>query len=233
MAMIKPLLLLLITSLSSPLQANTTPQTITRATESFLRDFASEQSEKNYRVSFKPGSIDSRLALAKCQQPLSVEFSSDPWKTTTPSLLVACDSSRPWRMFVTASVSIYGPALVAARPLTRGERISRELLTVKPVEINASRRGIITAIDQAVGLQVRRSVNTGSLITPDMLSVPDAIERGDHVVITAQTGSFSVRARGKALASAGVGEQVLVQNLRSSRTVKARVVAPGHVDIAM
>ena len=104
---------------------------------------------------------------------------------------------------------------------------------IQSVEINSSRRGVITDSKQAIGMEVRRAVNAGSLVTPDMLSAPNAVERGDHVIITAKTGGFSVRSRGKALASASVGEQVLVENLRSSRTIRASVVAPGHVEIPM
>ncbi len=226
-------LILLMSCLSTPLLADTTAEQIRQATLEFLDVFAREQAAEGYTVSFEPGSIDDRLALAECEKPLSVEFSGDPWKSTSPSMQVACEGSRPWRMFVTASVSIHGPALVAARPLTRGERVTEGLLAKQSVEINASRRGVITDAQQAIGMEVRRSVNAGSLITPDMLSAPNAVERGDHVIITAKTGGFSVRSRGKALASAGVGEQVLVENLRSSRTIKASVVAPGHVEIPM
>jgi flagella basal body P-ring formation protein FlgA len=226
-------ILLLISGFSAPLLAETTADQIRNATLGFLESFAAEQAKEGYTVSFEPGSIDNRLALAECQQPLSVEFSGDPWRSTSPSMLVACEGSRPWRMFVTASVSIQGPALVAARPLTRGERITSDLLRRQSVEINGSRRGVITATDQAIGMEVRRAVNAGSLITPNILSAPNAVERGDHVTITAQSGGFSVRSRGKALASAGVGEQVLVENLRSSRTIKANVVAPGRVEIQM
>jgi flagella basal body P-ring formation protein FlgA len=226
-------LLLLMSGLSSPLLAETTADQIRNATLEFLDNFAAEQSAEGYTVSFEPGSVDSRLALAECERPLGVEFSGDPWKSTSPSLQVACEGSRPWRMFVTVSVSIHGPALVAARPLARGERITGDLLSRQSVEINASRRGAITATEQAIGMQVRRAINAGSLITPDMLSAPNAVERGDHVIITAKTGGFSVRSRGKALANASVGEQVLVENLRSSRTIKASVVAPGHVEIPM
>ena len=202
-------LLLLMSSLSGPLLAQTTAEQIRQAALTFLGDFANKQTSMGYTVSFEPESIDNRLALAECERPLSVEFSGDPWKSTSPSLLIA------------------------TRPLTRGERITPDLVTHQSVEINASRRGTITETGQAVGMEVRRSINAGSLITPDMLSAPDAIERGDHVIITARTGGFSVRSRGKALASAGIGEQVLVENLSSSRTVKANVVAPGRVEIPM
>ncbi|MEC7377791.1 MAG: flagellar basal body P-ring formation chaperone FlgA [Pseudomonadota bacterium] len=226
-------LALVLSVLSGPLLAETTAGQIREAAVAFLQTFAEEQASQGYTVTFEPGNIDSRLALAECAAPLDVQFSGDPWKTTSPSLLVACEGERPWRMFVTASLSIKGPALVAARPLTRGERVTEELVTTHSVEVNASRRGVITDPGQAVGMEVRRSVNAGSLITPDILSAPDAVARGDHVIITARSGSFSVRSRGKALASASIGEQVLVENLRSSRTIKANVVGPGHVEIPM
>ncbi|MBU2952511.1 flagellar basal body P-ring formation chaperone FlgA [Marinobacter sp. F3R08] len=233
MRIINLALLILLSGVSGPLVAATTAAQIQKATLVFLQNFASEQANEGYTVSFEPSSIDNRLALAQCDQPLGVEFSGDPWKSTNPSMLVTCEGARPWRMFVTASVSIHGPALVAARPLARGERITEALLTRQSVEINASRRGVLTSTDEAIGMQVRRSVNTGSLITPDMLSAPNAVERGDHVIITAKTGGFSVSSRGRALANASVGQQVLVKNLRSSRTIKASVVAPGHVEIPM
>ena len=226
-------LLLLMSCLSAPLLAKTTAEQIQTATVAFLESFASEQAEQGYTVSFEPGSIDSRLVLAECDKALSTQFSGDPWKSTSPSVLVACEGARPWRMYVTTSVSIHGPALVASRPLTRGERITEGLLTTQSVKINASRRGVITDPQQAVGMEVRRAVNAGSLVTPDMLSAPDAVERGDHVIITAKTGGFSVSSRGKALANASIGEQVLVENLRTSRTIKASVVGPGHVEIPM
>ncbi|KMQ74258.1 flagellar basal body P-ring formation chaperone FlgA [Marinobacter subterrani] len=233
MRITKFVVLLLMSGLSGSLLAQTTAGQIREATLKFLDEFATEQASAGYKVAYESGSIDSRVALAECESPLTVEFSGDPWKSTSPTLQVSCEGNRPWRMFVTASVSIHGPALVATRPLTRGERITADLVTHQPVEINASRRGAITETQEAVGMEVRRSINAGALITPDMLSAPAAVERGDHVIITARSGGFSVSSRGKALASAGIGEQVLVENLRSSRTVKGNVVGPGHVEIPM
>jgi len=80
---------------------------------------------------------------------------------------------------------------------------------------------------------MRRPVSAGTMITPDLLEAPDAVERGDHVIIIARSKTFSIRSRGKALANASVGEQVLVEKLSSARTVKGTVVAPGRVEIPM
>lgn len=225
--------LLFMSALANSVLAETTANEIRKATTSFLAAFAREQASAGYQVTFETGRIDSRLSLAPCSAPLAVEFSGDPWKSEHPSVQVACSGERPWRMFVTTTVSVSGPALVAARPFGRDERITQGMLETRTVLVNASRRGIITDSALVEGMVVRRPINAGSTLTADLLEAPDAVSRGDHVIISARSGSFSVRSRGKALANASVGEQVLVENLASSRTVKANVIAPGHVEVPM
>ena len=167
-----------------------------------------------------------------CALPI-LSFSGDPWKSTQPSLLVSCKGDRPWRMFLPVSITITGEAMVAARPLGRGERLTKAAIQSDSVVVNSIRRGAITNIEQLVGMEMRRGINAGTVFTPDLVLTPAAIERGDHVIISARSGNFSVNSRGKALASGGIGDQVLVENLSSSRTVRARVTAPGHVEIPM
>ena len=220
---------------SSPALAEqaTTAGDIQDMAENFLQTWAESQRGLNRRIEYQVGNVDRRLKLAPCEGEPELEFVSDPLRTPSPSILISCTGKRPWRMYVTASVEAYGPAIVAARPLTRGERLSSAALTTSEVQLNASRRGTLTDMNDIQGMMVRRPVKTGTVLTPDLLVAPDAIERGDHVIILARAGSFSVSSRGKALGNASVGEQVLVENLRSARTVKATVVAPGRVEIPM
>src|SRR5690554_1559767 len=213
--------------------AATTASEIRDAAGRFIEAWAEEQRQQQYEVNSTVVSIDSRLILAACEWDPETGFHNDPLRTSSPSVMVSCVGERPWRITCTASIAVHGPALVAARPLARGERISNELVQEKLVQINASRRGILTDAEQVSGMLVRRPVNAGSIITPDLLEAPNAVERGDHVIITAKSAAFAVSSRGKALASASVGEQVMVENLRSSRTVRATVTAPGRGEIAM
>lgn len=215
------------------IQAGSTVEEIRAAADLFLRQFATEQAGAGYEIHYKSAKPDHRLSLAACSSALEVDFTGDPWKSRQPSMLVACNGERPWRMYLGATVEIRGQALVAARPLARGERLRADLVRQQTVVVNASRRGTIKDAQSIIGMEVRRPINSGSLITPDLLAAPDAVERGDHVMITASSGAFTVRSRGKALASAAIGEQVLVENLQSSRTVKGRVTAPGQVRIPM
>ncbi|WP_323752278.1 flagellar basal body P-ring formation chaperone FlgA [Marinobacter sp.] len=211
----------------------TTASDIQQMAERFLQTWADKQQQLNRRIEYQIGNVDRRLKLAPCEGEPELSFVSDPLRTPSPSILISCAGERPWRMYATASVEIYGSAIVAARPLTRGERLTSAALTTSEVQLNASRRGTLTDMQTIQGMMIRRPVKTGTVLTPDLLEAPDAIERGDHVIIVARSGSFSVSSRGKALGNASIGEQVLVENLRSARTLKATVVAPGRVEIPM
>lgn len=213
--------------------ATNTADQIHQAADQFLASFAEGQSAKGYKVIHELGNLDSRLSLDACESAPAVSFSGDPWKTTQPSLLVSCEGGRPWRMFLPVTVEIHGQGLAASRPLARGERITESALKRQPIAINATRRSPIRNKDQLIGMEMRRGINTDTVFTADLLTAPEAIVRGDHVVITAETGGFSVRSRGKALGSGSIGEQVMVENLSSTRTVRAQITGPGQVQIPM
>jgi flagella basal body P-ring formation protein FlgA len=211
----------------------TTPAQIITAAKAFLNHFAADQQAQGFEVSFEVGDLDSRLHLASCDGGPVVAFSGDPWRSTQPRLLVSCDGDRPWKLFLASHLEIRGTALTAARPLNRGTRLSAAMVTTSPVVVNSLRRGAVTRKEHLIGMEMRRPVNAGTVFTPDLLTQPDAVARGDHVTISASAGAFSVRSRGKALGSGRIGEQVLVENLASSRKVRGVITAPGQIEIPM
>ncbi|TBW59007.1 flagellar basal body P-ring formation protein FlgA [Marinobacter halodurans] len=222
-------------AITSPSHAaeKTTAAMIRQAAQQFLDHYAADREETGQTVTYSLGPLDSRLNLAACPDGPSVSFSSDPTETTQPTLSVSCDGQRPWRLYLSTSLEIRGQGLVAARPLSRGERITGDMIATQPIVINSVRRGAITQRDALVGLEVRRSVNSGTIFTPDIVTQPEAVSRGDHVIIIARSGSISVQSRGKALSDGRVGEQIMVQNLRSAKTLRAQVTSPGHVEVPM
>ncbi|MBS3804085.1 MAG: flagellar basal body P-ring formation protein FlgA [Oleiphilaceae bacterium] len=203
------------------------------AAEGFLNNFAATQKSEGFTVSFEVGNLDSRLQLAACDNGPSVTFSGDPWRSTHPRLLISCDGDRPWKLFLGTDLTIEGKALTAAQPLNRGTRLSETMITTSDVVVNSLRRGAVTKRQHLVGMEMRRTINAGTVFTPDLVTRPDAVARGDHVTISARSGNFSVRSRGKALANGRVGEQVLVENLGSSRRVRGLITGPGQVEIPM
>lgn len=234
MRILLPLVLMALHGATALAAATTGPDDIVNAGREFMDNYARELEAQDLEAQYTLGHLDPRLSLAPCNDDrLAVEFSSDPMQTTQPSLLVSCDGERPWRMYLSVSLDIYGNALVAARPLNRGDRVTQAMVATDRVIVNAIRQGAITRLENLIGLELKRPVRAGTPFTPHLVTSPDAVSRGDHVMITARSGSFAVRTRGKALANARVGEQVRVENLSSARTIRARVVAPGQVEIAM
>ncbi len=223
----------LLAGFSAPASGTTSAEQIRQATQAFVEQWAEQQSDQGHKIAFEVGHIDSRVSLAECHNPLEASFTGDPLQTTRPSVQVSCSGERPWRMYVSTTLEIHGPGLVAARPLARGERLTESLVSIQSVQLNASRKGALTNPENIAGMMMRRPVSAGTLITPDLLEAPNAVERGDHVIIEAKARTFSISSRGKALADAGIGEQVLVENLSSSRTIKGTVVARGRVEIPM
>jgi len=94
-------------------------------------------------------------------------------------------------------------------------------------------QGYLTSLDQAVGQKLTRPVVTDQVITLVHLEQAEVVRKGDHVVISASSGALQVKMPGEALSNGGMSEQIRVKNLNSNRVIKARVTAPGQVEVAL
>jgi len=204
---------------------------INAAASDFLDDFSAEQAQQDREVSYELGSLDSRLSLAPCEQPLDVSFSGDPMRTTRATLLISCTGDRPWRIFLKAQVEIQAQGWVTSQPIGRGTRLDESMLEARMVTINEIRRAGYTNPENMIGMEARRNINAGTTITPDLLVAPDAVSRGDRVIIFSGNSAFAIETRGEAVNGGQLGDQITVINETSGRRVRGRIVAPGRVDI--
>lgn len=222
-----------------PVSANTsdsdnglnTAQRVSQAAEAFMDRFAEKQERKSRKVNYELGSVDSRLSLTPCPDPLEVSFAGDPERTTRATLLVSCKGDEPWRLFLNTEVEIVVEGWVSAQPIGRGQRLRRDMLEKSDVVINKRRRSGFKDPEHMLGMETKRSINAGIPITPNMLRKPDAVERGDRVVISAKNDTFSIETRGEAVSGGQVGEQVSVINENSGRRVRGRITGPGRVTV--
>jgi flagella basal body P-ring formation protein FlgA len=63
------------------------------------------------------------------------------------------------------------------------------------------------------------------------LQADPVIRRGEVVTLVTSSGSFEVRAPGRALADAAAGERTRIQNLSSQKVVEGRVERSGAVRV--
>lgn len=227
--------LLLATSGMSAFAASnvTTAADIRQAATSFLTDYQQQQSEQGRKVDFTIGVVDPRLRLAPCDKPLSVDFETNPLAATRVTLQAKCQGKRPWRLYLNASVEIKAAAYVSRIPLARGTRLSAGMLEKQFVVINQTQKSIFQSATGLIGMDLIRPVSAGTLMTADLLTVPTIVARGDRVIINAKVGSIVVSTRGTALMPGRMGQQILVRNERSRRTVQAVVTGPEAVMVPM
>jgi flagella basal body P-ring formation protein FlgA len=140
---------------------------------------------------------------------LQVEFSLDgrPAKT----------------VWVTADIGLYGPVVVATRPVGRGEVVSAADVTVDRLDLSQVTRGVVTDANDVAGRLARTPLVPYVPIRRDQLESPAAVHRGDVVLLVAERSGLRITAPGEVRNDAGLGEQVRVLNRVSRKDVVGRV----------
>lgn len=207
---------------------------IQTAAESFLRNHYDALAQgTGQEASISVNGLDPRLQLSACDKPLTPTLQGNGSHGGRVTVKVRCTGTRPWAVYVTAKVNIVMPVAVAARSLPRGTLLHSEDISLETRNIASLPRGYVTDISRIEQLEIKRPLRPGDLIRLPNLAQPTAIHRGDEVAIEANTGAISVVMPGEAMSDGRIGQQISVRNRKSSRIIKARVVAPGRVQVVM
>jgi flagella basal body P-ring formation protein FlgA len=78
----------------------------------------------------------------------------------------------------------------------------------------------------------RRTIATGSAITPDVLQAPNAVNRGDEVAVRVTAGVTQLSLAVRAESSGGVGEVVYLKNPVSGKLFRGVVEGKDQVSVA-
>lgn len=173
--------------------------------------------------------LDPRLRLAECDESLELSLNDTAYGGGNVSVHSQCLGPKPWSIYVPAQVDLYRPVAVAGHNLARGATVTKADLDMVLKNTSHLRQGFVDAPEQVLGMELRRSLKRGEPFRSAVLVEPLAVERGEEVRLEAQAGGISVSARGTAMSSGRVGEQIRVKNNRSQRIVTGQVVAPGQV----
>jgi flagella basal body P-ring formation protein FlgA len=146
---------------------------------------------------------------------------------------VRCEGTSPWTVFVPAQVRLFREVVTTTRPLRRAGIVEPQDVMLRERDISLLNQGYLTSVDQAVGQRLTRPMVNDQVISLVHIEQAQVIRKGDQVVITARSGTLSVRMPGEALAGGGLSEQIRVKNLNSKRVIKAQVIAPGQVEVSM
>lgn len=139
---------------------------------------------------------------------------------------------QPMKTFGSAIVSIEQSVAVANRDIRRGEELNLENVSWLSQEISKfSRNSVIFNNHDLEGKVARGFIRSGSLIQPQQIEAPAEITRGQRVDLVLQNATLKITAKMKALEQGRTGDWIKVENERTKRVVRSKVVGPGKVSL--
>jgi len=121
------------------------------------------------------------------------------------------------------------PAVVAIRPIARGEVITvshLELKNCENVPKATDRRAVACTLEQLVGLEAKQAIQEGQMIFSDQVAEPLLVKRGDLVAVVAQSGGIRIRTTARAKQDGARGKLVQVETLDTHELYDVRIIGP-------
>ena len=169
------------------------------------------------RVEVSVGQLDPRLQLAPCAR-IEPFMPANARLWGRGSVGLRCVEGATWSVQVPVTVRIYGPALLAARPLPAQVPLTADDFTTGEVEWTREPQGVVSDAAQLENRVLSRPLALGQPVPLAALKAPLVVALGDPVKLVGQGKGFAVTADAVALAGAHDGQNVRV------RTESGRVV---------
>lgn len=179
------------------------------------------------------GSLDSRLRLKECDEPLQAFQPEGGRLLGNTTVGVRCQGTQPWTLYVPVKVSVYESVAVATRPLSKGMIVKDQDVKLIEKDLADIRAGYYSDLSQVIGKQVSRTVSMDTAITPPMVKSPRQINRGQQVSLVAEVHGLKVQMTGQALTDGASGERIQVRNLSTKKVVEGIVRSATTVQVAL
>ena|GEM_PF-2391154 len=164
--------------------------------------------------------------MQACAVPLVVSISG-----VAPYEQAAAHCSSPvWTLYVTVTVAQSEAVVIAARPVTAGQSIGPDDITLarEPVAAFAGRQ-VFADPAQLIGANAMMSLATGTILTPDIIAQPVVVKAGQTVSVEVISGGVDVSIEAMADQTGRIGDTILLTNPSSGRRFSALVTASGPV----
>jgi len=206
---------------------------ITFALNSFLQNHSQTLAERGFRSEYTVGNIDPRFNSKPCTSDIKFTFNKAPISQNNVTIKAACKAKKAWKLYISVEFNIFGPVIVAKRPIPRGQLLNKEMLDKQEQLINRSHHVSYSSKKNILGMIAKRSIRAGSIIQANFIAAPKLVKRGDSVMIVASNDAISVKMKGTALMDGSLGQQISVKNDKSKRIIKATVSKNGLVNILL
>lgn len=184
------------------------------------------------RVEIETGSLDPRLKLAPCERVETyLPNGFRAWGKGRVGLRCAQGAVR-WNVYLPVTVKVFGPALVAVRPLDAGAEVAEADLRSAEVDLAAAAGAAITELDAVAGRTLMRAIPAGQPLRQNDLRARQWFAAGETVKLVALGRGFEVHGEGQALAAGLDGSFVRVRT-ETGRIVSGVAVSERRVEVKL
>ncbi len=213
---------------------NQADQTIQEQINQSITDYVTAlQSGRYPKVDIDISPLDSRLRLAECDQPLSLEHRPKSREAGRLTVKLTCNASSSWTIHVPVNVQVYDQVVIADTPLAMGTILSKRNVRKELRDVTLMYQGYFSDLSNIEGFVTKRPIQSGQVLNSALVDPAKMIERGERVVILAEKSGLTIRTTGVSMDDGAYGELIRVKNSKSNRVVEGRVVGPGQIKVAL
>lgn len=201
---------------------------ITRVFYDFLKKKADGRSFRVRDVTIRG---NRKLALGTPEYVLDDRNLKDIEGRVSVTVMVKIPSEGSSKLYVSAWVDLYDQVVCTKRNISRGQLIEKNDLVVKRKNLSKIPGGVVFNPDEVEGTVAKTHISAGEYLRSSMVEPAPLVKKGDLVKIIAESGLLKVVSRGISKEDGALGDQIGVENTRSKRTITARVVDEGTVQV--
>lgn len=149
--------------------------------------------------------------------PLSIEFS--------------VDGEIQKKVHTNATIEMMVEVVVAKKLLQKHKSITEDDIEVRRMDLADLPGNVITDLDSVLGKRTCRAIGSKTVLRTDLIELPPIIQRGDIVMVVAESNGLRITALGKARRKGRLGERIPVENFDSKKILHAEVVDSRTVKI--
>lgn len=191
---------------------------------------ARKQQWQGYRYTFNiyiPSAVSTSALCASAPQITS--STSPEMALSRMNFVVTCPGNAGWKYNVAVRPDVSVPVVMPRSLIARDTVIKADDLQLKKFNISNQREGLMTNMDEAIGLTSKRALQPGKPITRSELVQPVLVKRDQPVMIVSHTAGITASMPGVALKNGRKGDVIKVRNSSSQRIISGVVDDTGVV----
>lgn len=200
--------------------------------EAVKKEFVEQGLEDKIELEFFGGQTSFALENVKAAKVMISKLKFDATQNKFSAIAEIFADGNPYaKTSLSGRYYVMGEIWVPAVNIEKGEVISEDKLKTIPVRMNRIKTQNITELNKLVGMQAKKTLKEGKVISDREVGPVILIKKGKVVTSVYKSKGLQITARAEALEDGAKGQSIEVMNTKSSKKFYATVVDADTVEI--